>query len=285
MPAKIYFTDDDDLFDICRDNVFKAVFTKNTPASKGALSKFVSALIGREVSIITIIANEPPIENTQDRQIRYDINCRAESGELINVEMCFNPSSFKPARFEYYADKLFINQDIKGENKTYSDLKMAFQITILANERFFKDEVFFHTFEYYDPVNQIPLGGQCRIITLELSKLEKIAKKPPEEMSLQEQWAVYFRYLTDKSKRIIINEIMEHEEGIAMASEALMTISKEEAERFRLISEEKYELDRRSDLAYATEKGMEKGMQKIVEMLKNGKSREEIIKDYENGNY
>ena len=31
MKPKIYFADDDDLVDICKDNVFKAVFTRNTP--------------------------------------------------------------------------------------------------------------------------------------------------------------------------------------------------------------------------------------------------------------
>ena len=44
---KIRFDDDDDLIDIRFDNVFKAVFTKETPASRGALSRLVSALIGR----------------------------------------------------------------------------------------------------------------------------------------------------------------------------------------------------------------------------------------------
>jgi hypothetical protein len=36
--AAIHFDRTDGLIDICRDNVFKAVFTKNTPASQGALS-------------------------------------------------------------------------------------------------------------------------------------------------------------------------------------------------------------------------------------------------------
>ena len=38
------FSEDDDPVDIRYDKVFKAVFTKETPASKGALSKLVSAL-------------------------------------------------------------------------------------------------------------------------------------------------------------------------------------------------------------------------------------------------
>jgi hypothetical protein len=71
--TKIYFTESEDLLDIRSDNVFKAVFTKDMPESKKALGKLVSALIGREVTIDAITANEPPIEDLRDRQIRFDI--------------------------------------------------------------------------------------------------------------------------------------------------------------------------------------------------------------------
>jgi hypothetical protein len=100
--TKIYFTENDDLLDIRSDNVFKAVFTKNTSESQGALGKLVSALIGRELSIITINSNEPPIDNLNDRQIRFDIYCKAEDGELINVEMSLNPKPFEPVRLEFH---------------------------------------------------------------------------------------------------------------------------------------------------------------------------------------
>jgi len=70
-------------------------------------------------------------------------------------------------------------------------------------------------------------------------------------MSSQERWAIFFKYLTDKSKRREINKIIEFEEGIAMASEVLINISKDEKERFRLMSEYKYELDTQSRLVAA----------------------------------
>ena len=85
----IQFDEDDELLDIRYDNIFKAVFTKDTPASKGALSGLVSALIERKVTVQTITANEPPANNAFDRCIRFDIACKAESGELINTEMSF----------------------------------------------------------------------------------------------------------------------------------------------------------------------------------------------------
>ena len=285
MP-KIHFEENDELLDIRYDNVFKAVFTRDNPSSKGALSRLISALIDREVLVSAITANEPPIDNIRDRQIRFDIRCKTENGELINVEMSLNPRPFEPVRLEYYTGKLFTGQDIRGTGKNYDDLKEAYQIAILARERFFQDEAFLHSFEYYDPVHVISLDGRSRIITLELSKLEEVVEKPVNEMDEKESWAVYFGYLTDKGKRYKINEILEQEEGIAMASEVLIHISKDEIEQARLESELKYELDNQSNLAYERKEGRregkQEGKQEIIDLLKSGKSPEEIIREYEN---
>jgi predicted transposase/invertase (TIGR01784 family) len=261
MPV-IRFDETDDIIDICLDNVFKAVFTRGTPASKGALSRFLTAVIGRELTVDTIQANEPPIDNLRDRQIRYDIHCKAADGELVNVEMSLNPDACEPVRLEFHAGKLFTGQDIRGKGRSYADLKAAYQIAILVKERFFGDEAFLHSFEYYDAERRMSLGGRSRIITLELAKVEQVLEKPAGVMTASEQWAVFFRYLTDKGKREKINEILEYEEGIAMASEVLISISKDEVERARLISEYKYELDTQSKLVDAERKGMEKGLEK-----------------------
>ena len=278
---KIYFDETDDILNICYDNVFKAVFARDTPISLRALSKLISALICQEITVVSIKANEPPIDNIKDRQIRFDINCRAKNGELINVEMSFNPDPFEPVRMEFHAGKLFTGQDIKGADKGYNDLKQAYQITILAKERFFQDEEFYHSFEYYDPIRGISLNGKTRIISLELSKLDDIVSKPVEEMSSQERWAIYFKYSADKSKRKEINKILELEEGIAMASKLLIKISKDEIERARLMSEYKYELDTQSKLVNAKREGMEKGENYVLKLMAQGLNYEEIKKKIE----
>jgi predicted transposase/invertase (TIGR01784 family) len=199
--------------------------------------------------------------------------------------MSLNPKPFEPVRLEFHAGKLFAGQDIRGKDKSYNDLKQAYQITILANERFFGDDIPLHTFEYYDPAHGVSLNGRSRIITLELSKLDKVVEKPVKDMSTPELWGVFFGYVQDKAKRGIINEILELEEGIAMASEVLMTISRDEVERARLESELKYELDTQSNLTYAKQEGMQegerKGKQEIINLLKSGKSPEEIIRDFD----
>jgi hypothetical protein len=65
----------------------------------------------------------------------------------------------------------------------------------------------------------------------------------------------FFRYLTDKGKRQKINEIMDYEEGIKMASEVLLTISKDEIERALLLSEYKYVVDTQSKVVQARREG------------------------------
>jgi predicted transposase/invertase (TIGR01784 family) len=266
--TKIYFTENDDPLDIRHDNVFKAVFTKDMPESKKALGKLVSALIGREVTIDVITANEPPIDDLRDRQIRFDINCKAENGELINVEMGLNPKPFEPVRLEFHVGKLFIGQDIKGKDKDYDDLNQAYQIAILANECFFEDNIPLHTFEYYDPAHDLSLNGRSRIITLELSKLGEVLQKPIKDMNAPERWGAFFQCLPDKSKRGMINEIIKQEEGIAMASEVLITISKDEREQAWLRSREKYVLDTQSEVVHAKRQGHAEEKLEIARNLK-----------------
>jgi len=71
-----------------------------------------------------------------------------------------------------------------------------------------------------------------------------------------------------------------------MASEVLISISKDEVERARLMSEYKYQLDLQSKITYAKRQGKLEGKlegrQEILDLLKSGKSAEEIIKDYSN---
>jgi predicted transposase/invertase (TIGR01784 family) len=53
-----------------------------------------------------------------------------------------------------------------------------------------------------------------------------------------------------------------------MASEVLMTISKDEIERARLVSEEKYLLDTQSKVVHAERGGLQKGIKKVARNLK-----------------
>ena len=53
---------------------FKGIFTQDRPESRIALKSFLSAMIGEEVTEVTVKENEPAGQYEEQRGIRYDIN-------------------------------------------------------------------------------------------------------------------------------------------------------------------------------------------------------------------
>jgi predicted transposase/invertase (TIGR01784 family) len=85
-----------------------------------------------------------------------------------------------------------------------------------------------------------------------------------------------------------LNEIVECEEGIAMASKIVLEISRDEVERARLMSEYKYVVDTQSKVVQARREGRRQGIQegiqkKAIEFAQKLKSRgvaaEQIAED------
>jgi len=268
--------DEIEVLDIRYDAVFKAVFTKDTASSRGALSHLISALIGRNVTVETIIANEPPVDDLRQRYLRFDVACVTEEGELVNVEMSFNPKEDEKARLEYYAARLFVSQGIHGEDKNYNDLMETYQIAILGKCQSFTDGKLIHNFLYYDPDNCISFGGKTRIITVELVKTKPIADKSIEDMTTVERWAVFFQYLTDEAIRAKMNGIVKQEVGIAMAVETLSKITQDQEEYIRMTTLIKSQLDYQSGMVEARRSGLKEGRKEAIELFEQGLSIDEI---------
>jgi hypothetical protein len=264
---KIYFPDNAIILDPCRDAVFKLIFTRETPGSRTALGSLASAFIGRKTQVLAVTPNEPPVNSPRDRQLRFDIACKFDGDERGNLEMTLVPRRYEPARLEYHLARLYINQDIKGPMEVYDNLKQAYQISFFARESLYADTALVHHFRYYDKTHELPLGGRTEIITIELKKAAGLLKKEPREMNLEELWAFFFRYGSDMERREQINKILAIEEGIAMAGAELLTVSEDERLQAWLMSAEKYELDRKSDLYDARRDGYEEAEAKYAEQL------------------
>jgi predicted transposase/invertase (TIGR01784 family) len=279
--AAIQFDDNDDILDLCYDNVFKAVFTKGTPASDGALRALLSTFIGREVHSVIIKENEPAVNDVHERQIRFDINCKFDDGQLADIEMGMNPDDFEPVRDEYCAAKLFTSQSIRGTDYDYSDLKETYQISFVDKKLFFNDTVVTHHFEQYDREHDTALGGKTHIISVELIKLARLGDKAVADMTDEERWAYFFKYGNDKAKREQINELLRTQEAITMAATTLLTISRDENERALLLSQEKYVLDMQSHMVQERRKGKLEGKledrQDILRFIQSGGTIEDLI--------
>ena len=192
-------------FSICNDAVFKAVFTQNTTTSRTALKGLLSAFLQREVSILDVTANDSPINDLRDRQIRYDISVRFDDGEQADVEMTINPKKYESLRFEYYTARLYLNQDIRGQDKSYHDLKPAYHLSFLYGN-LYPDKEWLHRFIYYDPELKVNMGGRTEILTVELKKLAGISENAFEQLDSREVWGLYMMSYREDNKTEIIKK-------------------------------------------------------------------------------
>jgi len=83
-------------------------------------------------------------------------------------------------------------------------------------------------------------------------------------------------HLQYKSRRDKINEILENEEGIAMAGQVLMKVSRDEEERARIMRDEKIELDYQSGMVTAQRIGFKEGQKEGIEKI----ARNALAKGY-----
>jgi predicted transposase/invertase (TIGR01784 family) len=261
------------LLNICSDPVLKAVLTKDTPESRGALCSVLSTYTGKPVTEVQVRENEPAVDSIIEKKIRLDVNCRFNDGELAEVEMTLFPTRYEPWRQEFYASKLCASQNMSG--RQYKNLKQVYQITFIGPDRQMKDDEFMvHNFSFYDVEHMVSLGGRVNIITIELSKM---ADKPIEELTTQELWAYYLRYGNDPEKADKIKTLMKREEGIKMAASTLSTISRDENEAARLLYEEKILNDWESGLADARDDGIQIGLQQGIQNARSAGLSEDMI--------
>jgi predicted transposase/invertase (TIGR01784 family) len=267
----------DDILDMLIDPVFKAVFTRDTTESREALKSLIAAYTGNVVQSLTVKQNEPAVEGTSDRQIRFDISVKFNDGKLADIEMNMNALGFDLQRGEFYLDKLHSSQSIHGIAYDYSDLKETWQISFFNNRIFFNDDAIIHKFEYYDIDNKVSLGGLTHMVTAELDKLANLEGKSPSDLKEAEKWAYTMKYCPDQTKRDIVNKILSQEEGISMAIESLLTISRDENERARLLTQEKNLTDWQAGINYAKREGRQEIKDEAQNMLKQGMTAEQVL--------
>ena len=105
----------------------------------------------------------------------------------------------------------------------------------------------------------------CDAVTamiIDLSQAEEIAKKPVSDMTLIEQWTVFFALGNMQTYRGIIAEMTKLEEGIAVANDTLTSISQNPDERARFRSRRIWLQDREHDDAVIAEQNAELAEQK-----------------------
>ena len=257
---------DSDLFDLRLDYVAKRVLTHESPESKKALIGFLNASlvpVGLVPIIdLTIISPELTVDSVTHKKARFDIRARLQNGEQIIIEIEFSKKDNFKKRSQFIISKAYSSQDISG--KSYSDLKRCYLVCVVDFTLFDEDDAYMRDGMFRDAKGS-PITDDQTIVFLELTKVAGLLKKPVDELTDLECWLIFFKYATDKTKRDILNKILEREVSVMAAAQILETISKDEKERAIYEAQWLYEMDLSNDRVSA----LREGARQIAKNLKN----------------
>ncbi|MDR0919042.1 MAG: Rpn family recombination-promoting nuclease/putative transposase, partial [Oscillospiraceae bacterium] len=213
------------------DAIFKKIMTSEE--TRPALKGLISAVVGYDISEILMVNSELPKSNYFEKGERFDVNCKTDTGEQINIEMQANPmtgdnsdnthENFR-SRIVLYLTDLFAKQD---KQKVYSEYKKTYCVAF-CDYTIWKDEQFIRKF-YLTDENGIKLSDKICAIVIELDKIGKlIEKKNVAEMTATERWAFYLKCIDNPDYEKTFLELIEREEAFKVATNALTSISKNE---------------------------------------------------------
>ena len=247
------------------DRIFKLILTK--PEAAPALRDLISAIIGRPVTDVVVRNSEMLSDDTAKKEERLDVNCRIEGdGTQVDIEMQAHsieedsdadPKNLK-GKGPFYACDLHSSQESKGV-KRYDRLAQTWQVTFCTYTVFPERENFVNFFSLRHDVDNGLLTDQLRVVYVEMNKLREVLGKPVDTMTDLEKWAIFFQYANEPEYRRVVNEVIDSKEALTVASELLMSVSKDEHERALFRSRRMAETDRLSNLATAEERGERRG--------------------------
>jgi len=217
------------------DRIFKAFLT--LPGSEPALKFVASAIINRPVVNVLVRNAELPVTDTEEKAERFDVNCMIDDDTQADIEMQSSRMEEKKggkhdnikARSIYNLCDLHSSQSSKG--KSYDKLIRSYQVMFCGYTVFPDRDSFINPFSMRHDTDNGLFHNGIRVLFIELSKLNEVLRKPVDEMTDMERFSVFLRYAENPDYREFVNKVIESKEGLTVAGELLMSISKDERER------------------------------------------------------
>ena len=210
MENKIYIPKDAELLDPKMDSTFKTLFTRDSQGSGIALKSLVSSIIGNEPASVEVINNELPKEVLYAKEIRLDLQCKMEDGSRIDIEIqtCPDGDNLRK-RSLYYGCRMLSSLGNRGQH--YFELPKVYQVMFTNFTLFNESQDYMQCFRMKS--GDIELCDTLQVIYIQLPLLgdELIEGKNLNEI---EKWVIFLKYINDKSKRDLLNEIMGSNEGM-----------------------------------------------------------------------
>ena len=291
IKEKLSIDPDNEILNPLVDYIFKRIFTADEKQSKTALINFINSILEHEnddmIVDLTIVNPQIPVDRGEQKKSIFDIRAKYNSGRQAVIEMQKNLTADFKKRSQHIISKSYASQEISGSD--YDKLEKCYLICITDFDIIKETTEYIKDYRYRDRQGN-DLSDDETIVFLDLSKIESVLGKSVDEMTNVEKWAIFFKYVTDDSKRDILNKILNREEGIKMANNILLEVSKDEETRAYYESELIFELDQRGRFRQAKQEGREEGIEEaerkahdekigmVKEMLLEGEPMKKILK-------
>jgi predicted transposase/invertase (TIGR01784 family) len=274
---------------ILDDGVFKLLFAGDNEDSREALRSLLSACTRRAVSKVQIKNNELHPAYFGGKKSRLDVLVTFNDGEIADLEMqnALSGDNLRK-RAEFYTAQLLSAQLPKG--KKYESIKRVYQIFFLNCVLFPESAKFARRYFYQEEEEHDRLSEASEIIFYEFPKLEQKLNGivdgdiKIESLTVEEKWCMYIKYRHEESAGTLINQLCHKEVGIMHAERAVRKANRDYRRYIENMNIIRNDWDREQLKDEAEERGMQKGRQqgeqKIIALLKSGKSPEEILRDY-----
>jgi predicted transposase/invertase (TIGR01784 family) len=289
MTDDIKDLDELDLLPPSDDGIFKSLLTR--PESKPILRDVMASYLNLPIAEVSIRNVETPIFNVGEKRQRFDINCILDDDKQVEVEMQTEAMDGDSHLTEHKNIKgrailnlcdIHAKQEAKGDD--YSDIMRSFQITICGYTVFTDRKEHISRFSFRDE-SGYELSDTPGIVFVELTKLDAVTHKAPEEMTPAEMWSVFIKYADKPKYRHLINKLTTAREEIKMATEVLTSISKDETERANYHTRLVLQRDNAHTKAVMRREGRAEGRSlghnDVLELMRKGYTLDQIERELE----
>ncbi|MBP5603194.1 MAG: Rpn family recombination-promoting nuclease/putative transposase [Treponema sp.] len=275
-PAELYTKRPNDtaLLSPIYDYTFKGIFTQDTEESNLALRCFLSAVLNRKISKVTLKPNEPVVETSEQKKMIFDVSVEFDNGELADIEMQARSQNYNyGVRAEIMAARLLTNNAKQGQDWAASKV---YQISVLNFHYKNNDKKEMRWYTMSDDSNE-KLEERLNIIFIDLVTIRKLKDKPVNQLTPLEKWGLFFSYVDKENAKDYINSIIESEQGIMEAEKIVKTMSESDDNWFVQNSLWVAERDRTASLVNAKKQGLEEGIQQGLQQGIQQKAEEDAI--------
>ena len=210
------------------DWTFKQIFTQETDESNLALKSFLSAVLGRKITTVSVKNNEPLKETKKQKNMTFDVCVEFDDGEISDIELQSWKQNYDYGlRAEILVSRLLNNHAKRGKKwiapKVYQISVLNFHYGKTVDGKSDNTEI-----KWYNMRNKQgnTLTDRLNIIFIDLQTIREKIETPAEQLTSIERWGLFFCYVDHEDKAGLVSDIIQNEEGIMAAAKIVRDMSK-----------------------------------------------------------